>query len=34
MIVVRVKCVVRGVEIVNTGGRCRAIVLFLAVSFL
>jgi hypothetical protein len=28
VIVVRVKCVVRGVEIVKTGGRCRAIVLF------
>jgi hypothetical protein len=26
-------CVAREVEIVNTGDRCRAIVLFLAVSF-
>jgi hypothetical protein len=33
IIVVRVKCVVRVVEIENTGGRCRAIVLYLAISF-
>jgi hypothetical protein len=36
-VVVRVKCAVRGVggvEIVNTRGRCGAIFLFLAVSFL
>jgi hypothetical protein len=33
---IRVKCAVREVEILNTGGRCGAIVfvLFLAVSFL
>jgi hypothetical protein len=30
---VRVKCAVRGAEIVKTGGRCGAAVLFLAVSF-
>jgi hypothetical protein len=33
-VVVRVKCAVEGVEKVNTGGRCRANVLFLAVPFL
>jgi hypothetical protein len=33
-LMVRVKCAVREVEILNTGGRCVAVVLFLAVSFL
>jgi hypothetical protein len=34
VIIVRVKCVVRRVQIVMLGSRCTAIVLFIAFSFL